>query len=107
MRISNNNQNKEVDVGNVSRSRKGDKAKGSSDIKSSGDGAMAVGDSASVNISSEAKAVSSANKIARADDTDEAKIASIKAAINNGTYKPDFGKVADRMVNEQLMQELG
>jgi flagellar biosynthesis anti-sigma factor FlgM len=105
MRISNNNQNKEVDVGNVSRSRKSDKAKGSNDAKDAGS-AMGVGDSSSVNISSEAKAVSSANKIARSNEADEAKIASIKAAINNGTYKPDFSQVADRMVNEQLMQEL-
>jgi flagellar biosynthesis anti-sigma factor FlgM len=65
----------------------------------------AVGSTASVNISGEAKALAAANQLARSDNTDQAKIDRIKAMINSGSYQPDFGKVADRMINETLLQE--
>jgi flagellar biosynthesis anti-sigma factor FlgM len=51
--------------------------------------------------------MSAGKQAAKVDDTtDEAKIARVKAMINNGTYKPDMGKVADKVVNEHLLQDL-
>ena len=50
--------------------------------------------------------MANANQIAKSDNVDQAKIDRIKAMINGGTYKPDFGKVADKVVNETLLQEL-
>lgn len=106
MRISNSNHtNKEVDVGNVARTKKGGHA-GASQSRKVEEGVAGIGDSTNVSLSSEAKAVSQANKIAKSDDVDQAKIDRIKAAINSGSYKPDYGKVADKMVDETLLQEL-
>lgn len=107
MKVSNNGDS--VDLSQVSRSKHG-KQSGKVSGKNSGEsspasGASASGGTASVEISSEAKSMAAANAIAKADDTDEAKIARVKAAINGGTYKPDFGKVADKMINEHLLQE--
>jgi flagellar biosynthesis anti-sigma factor FlgM len=106
MKVNNNKDS--VDLSHVSRSKRGDKA-GKANSKAADESAApspgTIGDVANVDISSEAKSVANANAIARANDTDEAKIARVKAMINGGTYKPDFGKVADKMMNEQLLQE--
>jgi len=104
------NSNKDsVDLSQVSRSKNSGKSasvrgKGS-DEASGASGASAIGGNAKVDISSEAKSLAAANSIAKSDDVDEAKIARVKAMINGGTYKPDYGKVADKMINESLLQE--
>ena len=46
-----------------------------------------------------AKAMEAANN---SPDIDEAKVARFRAAIQNGSYKVDPDKVADRMVDEHL-----
>ena len=107
MKVNNNKDS--VDLSQISRSKHGGKsgkvgAKGGDDAAPVS-GANPFSGTTNVDISSEAKSVASANAIARADDTDDAKIARVKAMINGGTYKPDFGKVADKMINEQLLQE--
>jgi len=107
MKVSNNKDS--VDLSQVSRSKHGGKA-GKVSGKGADESAATTGSSpfsgtAKVDISSDAKAMASANAIAKSDDVDEAKIARVKAMINGGTYKPDFGKVADKMINEQLLQE--
>ena len=89
MKVSNNKES--VDLSQVSRAKHGNKAgkvssKGSEE-SSAATGASAFGGTASVDISSEAKSMAAANAIAKSDDADEAKIARVKAMINNGTYK--------------------
>jgi flagellar biosynthesis anti-sigma factor FlgM len=105
MKVSNKDQ---VDISQVSRSKHSGKA-GKASAKEAGDTTAGTGISpggaSSVDFSSEGKALASATSIAKSDDVDEAKIARVKAMINGGTYKPDFGKVADKMLNEHLLQE--
>lgn len=108
MKVSNQSNKEAVDISGLSRSKKGDKAGAAGKAK---DNAAAIaafgpGDAAAVELSSDAKTISQATKIAKSDNVDQEKIDRIKAMINSGTYKPDFGKVAERMVNEQVMQEL-
>ena len=56
-----------------------------------------------VNISSHAKEAARAKSIAKgAPDVDEEKVARLKAAIHNGSYKVDSDAVASRMVDEHL-----
>ena len=56
-----------------------------------------------VAISNRAKEVAKAMEAARsAPDIDEAKVARFKSAIQNGSYKPDADKIADRLVDEHL-----
>jgi flagellar biosynthesis anti-sigma factor FlgM len=102
-----NNHNDSVELSQLARSKRGEKASATRQ-KETGEAGAAVGAGAAagVEISEEAKAMANANQIARADNTDQAKIDRIKAMIGAGTYKPDFGKVADKVVNETLLQEL-
>lgn len=103
------NNRDSVDISQVARSKKGDKAaaarKAQSGEASAASDVGSLGSTANVEISGEAKALANANQIAKADSTDQAKIDRIKAMINGGTYKPDFGKVADKMLTETLLQE--
>ena len=102
-----NNHKDSVDLSQVARSKRGDKvAKAKTAEAGDANAGAAIGSTANVEISSEAKAMKSANQIAKAETTDQEKIDRIKAMINGGTYKPDFGKVAEKMVNENLLQEL-
>jgi len=107
MKVSNNKDS--VDLSQVGRAKHGNKAGKvngkNAEEASAASGASAFGGTANVELSSEAKSMAAANAIAKSDDVDEAKIARVKAMINGGTYKPDFGKVADKMLNEQLLQE--
>lgn len=104
-----NNHKDSVELSHMARSKKGEKAgavksnEAGDTAAGSGVGAAALG---GVEISGEAKALAAANQAAKADSTDQAKIDRIKAMINSGTYKPDFGKVADKVVNETLLQDL-
>lgn len=102
-----NNHKDSVELSQLSRSKRGEKASATRQ-KDAGEAVTgtSAGGAAGVEISEEAKAMSNANQIARADTTDQAKIDRIKAMINAGNYKPDFGKVADKVVNETLLQEL-
>ena len=57
-----------------------------------------------VAISGRAKDALKAKEIARsAPDVDDAKVARLKAAIQNGTYNVDAEKIADRLVDEHMM----
>jgi flagellar biosynthesis anti-sigma factor FlgM len=106
MKVNNNKDS--VDLSQVSRSKHGKAGKvagRSAEGAAASSGASAFGGTANVDISSEAKSLATANAIAKSDDADEAKIARVKAMIQGGTYKPDFGKVADKMINEHLLQE--
>lgn len=105
-----NNHKDSVELSQTARSKRSEKAAALKN-KEAGDAAGAasptgVGATANVEISGEAKALATANQIAKAENTDQAKIDRIKAMIGNGTYKPDYGKVADKMVNETLLQDL-
>lgn len=60
-----------------------------------------------VELSPRAREIQAARQaIAAMDDMDHEKIARIKARIEAGTYKVDAGKIADKMINESLMDDL-
>lgn len=104
MKVSKNSDN--VELSHLAR-KKTDKA-GAAKQKATGEAnatpSSSIGDTANVEISGEAKALAGANQIAKSENVDQAKIDRIKAMMNNGTYKPDFGKVADKMVNEAVLE---
>lgn len=106
MKVTNNKDS--VELSHLSRSKKSDKGaalKAKEAELSAGTG-ISAGTASEVSLSDEAKAINSARQIAKSQDVDQAKIDRIKAMINGGTYKPDYGKVADKVVNESLLQEL-
>lgn len=104
-----NNHKDSVELSQMARSKRSEKTAAAKGDGAEGAEAAAAGggvQAAGVEISGEAKAMAQANQIAKSDGTDQAKIDRIKAMLNSGTYKPDFGKVADKMVNETLLQDL-
>ncbi len=103
-----NNHKDSVDISQLARSKKNEKAAALQAKKQTEEAAEsgAVDSTASVEISGEAKALANANQIAKSDNPDQAKIDRIKALIQAGNYKPDFGKVADKMLNETLLQDI-
>jgi negative regulator of flagellin synthesis FlgM len=61
-----------------------------------------------VELSAQAKEIQAARKVvAGMDDVDLEKVARIKAQIEAGTYKVDAGKIADKMIDESLLDDLG
>lgn len=106
MKVNNNKDS--VELSQMARSKRGEKTAATNRTKESGEtGASgATGLAAGVELSDEAKAMNTASQIAKADTSDQAKIDRIKAMINSGTYKPDFGKVADKVINETLLQDI-
>lgn len=108
MKVNNNRDS--VELSQASRSKRGEKANKAEgkkfDESAGASGSAGIGSTANVDISSEAKTIAAASQAAKGVDVDEAKIARVKAMINGGTYKPDFGQVADKMVNETLLQDL-
>ena len=101
-----------VELSQLGRSQGAKQTAAAAKAKSAGEaGATAAapgtGAAAGIEISGEARALAQANQIAKNDNIDQAKIDRVKAMLNNGTYKPDFGKVADKMMNETLLQDLG
>lgn len=105
------NNHDSVDISSMARAKRGDKAaaaKKAQEAASSGEaaGAGAAGATANVEISGEAKSLAAANSIARSENVDQAKIDRIKAMINGGNYKPDMGQVAEKMMNETLLQDI-
>jgi len=70
---------------------------------SSADAAELLGESSKVNMSDRAQMMAKAKAIAKADTTDEAKIARIQKMVDAGTYKVDASAIADKLVDEQLL----
>lgn len=96
-----------VDISQLSRAKRGEATKAAKEKKEAEE-AAATGDlsgTANVELSSEAKSLATANQIAKAENTDQAKIDRIKALINGGNYKPDMSKVSEKMINETLLQD--
>lgn len=61
-----------------------------------------------VALSARAKELQAAREaIAKMDDVDHEKVARIKAQIKAGTYKVDAGKIAGKMIDESLHDDLG
>ena len=59
-----------------------------------------------VQISDRAREMQAARQaVAQLPDVDEEKVARIKAQVQNGTYKVDGRKVADKMLAESLMDD--
>lgn len=77
---------------------------GSSEVRERRRGRTTAGEpSEKVSISNRARDVAKAKELASsAPDVNDAKVAELKAAIQNGTYKVDSKKVADKMVDEHL-----
>ncbi len=60
-----------------------------------------------VELSAQAREMMAARKaIAAMDDMDHEKVARVKAQIKAGTYKVDAGKIADKMIDESLIEDL-
>jgi negative regulator of flagellin synthesis FlgM len=71
-------------------------------------GATQVAKADRVELSAKAKELQAAREaIAGMDDMDHEKVARIKAQIEAGTYKADAGKIADKMIDESLLDDLG
>ena len=107
MKVSNNPN--PLELTEAARSRKGNKANALNSQKNDSNeapSAASLRDTANIDISSEAKTVAAANQIAKSENVDQEKIDRIKAMIHAGSYKPDYGKIADKVLNEQLLQEL-
>lgn len=63
-----------------------------------------IADAASVDLSSRAQDMKKAKDVAQnASDVRQDKVKQLQALIDNGTYKVDARKIADKMVNEELM----
>ena len=63
-----------------------------------------IKDSTSVNLSPRAQQMQKAKEIARGDDgIDEARVARLQKMIDEGNYKVDSDKIADRLVEEHLL----
>ena len=61
-----------------------------------------------VALSSQARELQAArDAVARMDAVDHEKVARIKDQIAAGTYKVDAGRIADKMVDESLLDDLG
>ena len=108
MKVNNNRDSVELSQASLAK-RSGKAGKAEAKKSEEGTGASSaggIGATANVDISSEARTIAAASQAAKADASDEAKIARVKAMINSGTYKPDYGAVADKMVNETLLQDL-
>jgi len=61
-----------------------------------------------VALSAQAKELQAAREaVAKMDDVDHEKVARIKAQIEAGTYKVDAGKIAEKMIDESLRDDLG
>ena len=63
-----------------------------------------IKDSTSVNLSPRAQQMQKAKEIARGDDgIDEARVSRLQKLIDEGSYKVDADKIADRLVDEHLL----
>ena len=103
MKVTNKEQ---VDIAGLSQTKKNKSAGAAGNLKSQieAGASKSAAEATSVEISSEAKAAVKAKDIARTDDVDQAKISRVKSLIAEGKYKPDMGKVADRMINESVLE---
>ncbi len=75
--------------------------------KSAKTGASAVPDffpgASKVEVSDRAQMMAKAKSIAKNDDIDEAKVARLQKMIDEGKYKVDADKIADKLVDEHLL----
>jgi negative regulator of flagellin synthesis FlgM len=74
----------------------------STKAKSEAGNALADIDSAKVELSQNAQAMSKAKEIATKDTDNSAKVARLQKLIDSGQYKVDSEAVADKLVNEHL-----
>lgn len=89
----------------TAKTAKTDAAKiGSVDAKATGGlkSKDALRGSANVNVSERAQMMQKAKDIASTDSIDEAKVARLQKLIDEGKYKVDADKIADRLVDEHL-----
>ncbi len=105
MKVTNSGSKDAVELSQLAKNRKTHRA-GAKETQTESPLASALGQTSSVELSGEAKAMSKANSIARSEDIDQAKIDRIKAMIAEKKYNPDHGKVAEKMINENLLQDL-
>ncbi|RZA03991.1 MAG: flagellar biosynthesis anti-sigma factor FlgM [Proteobacteria bacterium] len=109
MKVNSNRDS--VELSNLGRTKGAGKTAAAAKTDKAGEAASAgpmsgVGGATGIEISSEARAMAQANQIAKSDNVDQAKIDRIKAMLATGTYKPDMGQVADKVMNENLLQDI-
>lgn len=87
------------------KSEKSDKAAVGLDKKAS---PADLGASAAIELSPRAKDIKKATELAKnsSPDIDEAKVAKYQKLIDSGEYKINAGKVADKLVDEHLMNAI-
>ncbi len=80
-------------------------AEGAAGAKKKSLASEAFGTSARVDVSQRGQDIKKAKELAtpKDSDIDEAKVARLQALIDKGEYKVDAKKVADKLVDEQLL----
>ncbi len=93
-----------VELSNINRAKSTNKAGKADDSSESKKASGSASTSGSVEISEHAKLLSKGVEAAKnADLSDKEKIAMIKERIQNNNYKPDFGKVAEKLLDEHIV----
>lgn len=104
MKVSNKDTVDLQSTGRSSRAKRAEAAAIEAKAKDTSDVNAARGDSSKVELSSDAKVLAKGIDAAKsAEISDKEKIASIKQRIKDGTYNPDLGEVAERMLNEHTL----
>lgn len=106
MKVTNNKDT--VELSNLGRAKGTRRADAAAQAKQSAEkseiNSVAASDAAKVELSSEAKILAKGIDAARnAELSDQDKINMIKKKIKDGSYEPDYGEVADRMLNQQIL----
>lgn len=101
MKVNNNGiSNSLHKIGNHKTDRLEDLADSKSSSVSKGEN---LEESAKINLSDRAQAMSKANEIASEQTVDEAKVARLQKMIDEGRYNVDASAIADQLVDEHLM----
>ena len=105
MKVSNANDKVELSTAaKSSRAKRAEAAAAKSQAAETAQLDLKGGGAANVELSSDAKILSRGIDAARnAEITDQDKIAMIKAKIKDGSYNPDYGEVADRMLKDSIV----
>lgn len=104
MKVDNKNIGQNASVQSTATARAKDVA-GKSKAEKAGASAVPefFPESSKVQVSDRAQMMAKAKAIAKNDDVDEAKVARLQKMIDDGKYKVDAEKIADKMVDEHLL----
>lgn len=93
-----------VELSNINRTKSNQRVDGKDRTDKSASTSDATSASGKIEISDNAKLLAKGVEAAKnVDLTDKEKIAMIKERIRNDEYKPDFGKVAEKLIDEHIV----